>query len=106
VDPVLQRVVDAAVADLERRPETGAGTVEVALARRETFPDSSLGCPQPGMFYTQALVDGFRVVLVRDGRRWLYTAGRSGVPRLCESGGKGIDGKGSGGSGSDGPPSS
>lgn len=28
-----------------------------------TWPDGSLGCPAPGMMYTQALVPGFRVRL-------------------------------------------
>ena len=85
VDPQLQPVVDAAIADLRSRPDTGSGPVRVVLAREETFPDGALGCPQPGMSYSQALVDGYRVVLARGDREWLYTAGPDRVPRLCES---------------------
>lgn len=86
VNPEVQRVVDAAVADLRSRPGTGSGPVRVVVAREETFPDGALGCPRPGMSYTQALVDGYRVVLARGGAEWLYTAGPDGVPRLCETG--------------------
>ena len=32
-----------------------------------TWPDGALGCPEPGMSYTQALVPGARLVLEADG---------------------------------------
>lgn len=88
VAPELEPVVEAAVADLESRPGTGSGRVRVVLARQETFPDGAIGCPEPGKMYTQALVEGYRVVLARGDRAWLYTAGEDGVPRLCASGEK------------------
>lgn len=88
VSPELEPVVEAAVADLESRPGTGTGPVRVVLARPETFPDGAVGCPEPGKMYTQALVEGYRVVLARGDRSWLYTAAEDGVPRLCASGEK------------------
>ncbi|MGC3955418.1 MAG: hypothetical protein QM804_14420 [Propionicimonas sp.] len=39
------------------------GTPELVSAEAVTWPDSSLGCPSPGVSYTQALVDGLRVVV-------------------------------------------
>ncbi len=48
-----------------------------------TWPDSSLGCPSPGVMYTQALVDGLRVVVDAGGRRWDYRLG-GGRLKLCE----------------------
>lgn len=86
MEPEAQPVADAAVADLESRTGSGDEPVRVILARRETFPDGAIGCPQPGMSYTQALVEGYRVVLGRGDREWLYTAGPDGVPHLCPSG--------------------
>lgn len=89
MEPDVALVTDAAIADLtSRRPAPGEGVVRVVLARRETFPDGALGCPKPDMVYTQALVDGYRVILARGDRSWLYTAGADGVPRLCASGEK------------------
>lgn len=84
-EPEVQAVVDAAVADLERRTGAGGEPIQVLLARRETFPDGALGCPKPGRSYTQALVDGYRVVLARGDHAWLYTAGPDGSPRMCTS---------------------
>lgn len=86
VGPALKPVVEAAVAELAATSQTGDGPVRVVLARRETFPDGALGCPQPGKSYTQALVEGFRVVLAKGDRFWLFTAGSDGAPRLCRSG--------------------
>lgn len=84
----LEPVVEAAIADLESRPDTGTGPVRVVLARSETFPDAAVGCPEPGKTYAQALVEGYRVVLARGDRAWLYTAAEDGVPRMCPSGEK------------------
>lgn len=81
----LQEVVDAAIADLEARPVTGTEAVRVVVAREETFPNGAIGCPKPGEMYTQALVDGYRVLLARGDRVWLYTAGENGIPQLCAS---------------------
>lgn len=50
--------IDAVVGDGVDRDD-----VEVVEAAFVTWPDSSLGCPEPGMMYTQALVEGFRIVL-------------------------------------------
>ena len=50
------------------------------------WSDGSLGCPQPGLMYTQALVPGWRLV-VRDGQReWLYHASAGGAWLLCTAG--------------------
>ena len=49
-----------------------------------TWNDGSLGCAKPGEMYTQALVDGFRVVVEVNGREYDYRVPRDGEPRLCE----------------------
>lgn len=77
----------AALADAARRlGDATAPAPEVVSAERVVWRDGSLGCPQPGRAYTQALVPGFRVRL-RAGERILdYHAGRSGVPQWCAPG--------------------
>jgi hypothetical protein len=50
----------------------------------KTWNDGSLGCPQPGQVYTQALVDGFQVVLEVDGEEFDYRIGGGTDVRLCE----------------------
>jgi hypothetical protein len=63
-----------------------AGSLSVGF-ESVTWSDGSLGCPQPGMMYTQALVPGWRVV-VGDGRTSLlvYHASANGAWLLCPAG--------------------
>jgi hypothetical protein len=55
----LRRVV---VADAARRFGVAESGVVLTRAERVTWNDGSLGCPQPGMNYSQALMPGYRVV--------------------------------------------
>lgn len=59
------------------------GTPELVSAEAVTFSDGSLGCPSPGQSYTQALVDGMRVVVSVDGVSYDYRFGGGGAPKLC-----------------------
>ena len=58
--------------------------LRVISAEEVTFNDGSLGCPQPGVHYTQALVNGMRVVVEAGGRSYDYRFGTGDSPRLCE----------------------
>ncbi|MFT3971032.1 MAG: hypothetical protein QM695_12345 [Micropruina sp.] len=72
----------AITSDLRGRGVTG--DVVVISAENVRFTDGSLGCPQPGVQYTQALVDGMRVVVEVGGRRFDYRFGADDAPQLCE----------------------
>jgi hypothetical protein len=56
--------------------------VVVVSAEEVTFPDGSLGCPQPGMVYTQAMVDGYKIVAEAGGKTYDYR-GSGSTFRLC-----------------------
>jgi hypothetical protein len=62
----------AVVADAARKLGVNENAVVLARAERVTWNDGSLGCPQPGMGYTQALVRGFRVVARTADRELIY----------------------------------
>lgn len=82
----MQKLVDAATADLSTA--TGAAADAIALVSLEpiTWSDGSLGCPAPDMMYTQALVDGYLLQLETGGQVYDYhTAGTSSFVR-CEAG--------------------
>ncbi len=72
----------AIVDDLAARGVTG--TPELVSAERVAFSDGSLGCPTPGHSYTQAIVEGMRVIVQADGMPWDYRFGTGDRPRLCE----------------------
>lgn len=75
----LTEQVEAATADFVQRTGVEGDDVSVAVSERVTWRDGSLGCPEEGRVYTQALVDGYRIVLTADGRRAAYH-GRTGEP--------------------------
>jgi hypothetical protein len=73
-------------ADVEMRAGRPATDLELIRAEAITWSDGSLGCPQPGAFYTQALVDGYWIVWrASDGREWDYRATQRGTFILCEN---------------------
>ncbi|MEJ1112243.1 MULTISPECIES: hypothetical protein [unclassified Kribbella] len=75
--------VEQAKADLAKRLSVDAAQVTVVSSSEVTWSDGSLGCPEPGMSYTQALVPGFRVVLEAAGKQYHYHSGGTRPPFLC-----------------------
>ncbi len=74
---------EAAVADLAERLGVDHEAILVVDARDVTWPDGSLGCPQPGMNYIQVLTEGYLVVLEADGQRYEYHGGADGPLTFC-----------------------
>ena len=79
----LDGVVRSARADAARRTGGGEASIELVKAEAVTWPDSGLGCPQPGMGYMQALVPGYRIRLRAKGFVLDYHASHSGTLVLC-----------------------
>ena len=73
----------AILADLERQTG-GPSDPEVVSADAVTWNDGSLGCPEAGQAYTQALVDGYQVILEVDGERYDYRVGSGSAVKLCD----------------------
>lgn len=75
--------VAIAINDLAERFGADAEAITVVLIEEVTWRDGSLGCPQPGMLYTQALVEGARIVLEYDGVSYDYHSGPRTDPFFC-----------------------
>ncbi|HSO63768.1 MAG TPA: hypothetical protein VLQ78_01595 [Ornithinibacter sp.] len=71
--------VVAAIEDTASRKDVAPDEVVVAAWSPVTWTDGSLGCPQKGMSYTQAMVEGELLILRVDGALFQYHA-RSGGP--------------------------
>ncbi|MCT9818944.1 hypothetical protein N3K63_01450 [Microbacterium sp. W1N] len=67
--------------DLAGRGVTAAPVL--VSAENVTFNDGSLGCAAPGQSYTQAQIDGMRVVVEADGTTYDYRFGNGDTPQLC-----------------------
>lgn len=76
---MVQQAVDA----LASRLDVSESEIDVVSVEEVTWRDGSLGCPQPGRAYTQALVRGSRIILEAEGREWHYHSGGGREPFLC-----------------------
>jgi hypothetical protein len=74
-----ESLLSAALADASRRTGVPVDALTVVESSSRTWRDGSLGCPEPGMNYTQALVPGWRLV-IRAGEDLLdYRIGERGT---------------------------
>lgn len=74
-----------AVADLADHAGVAENEIEVVSHDQVTWRDGSLGCPEPGMSYTQALVEGYRIVLRAGGQDVAYHGAEGGAPTRCDT---------------------
>ena len=58
----------------------------IVRAESVVWNDGSVGCPETGMEYAQALVNGYWVVIDAAGRTYDFRVGRGGSFRLCLEG--------------------
>lgn len=77
-------ILDPVIADAAARAGVDASQVTVVSSTSVEWSDGSLGCPQPGMTYTQALVGGFQVILRAAGRDLDYRVRGPGRFKLCD----------------------
>jgi len=81
---VPQELLDQIIADLAEKLGIKQSDIQVVQAEAVVWRDGSLGCPKPGRFYTQALVDGYKVVLEANNVAYDYHAGNRGNFFLCQ----------------------
>lgn len=84
VSPELSSEIDLAMSDLSSRFGDDR-LIGVTSAFELTWPDSALGCPEPGAVYAQALVDGYRIQLTDGEESYVYHGAAGEAPFLCES---------------------
>lgn len=60
--------------------------LELRVAAQVTWNDGSLGCPEPGSVYIQALVDGYWVVFSHGDQLFDYRSALDGEFRRCING--------------------
>lgn len=78
LEPVLNKAAELAKVSREQ--------LVVVRAEPATWNDGSLGCPQPGVMYTQALVNGYWIVIKAAGQTYDFRTGRAGNFVLCPEG--------------------
>lgn len=71
----MQSMLDRIRADAAQRAGATLDEVQILAVDAVTWADGSLGCPEPGMLYTQALVRGYRIEVDAAGATLVYHAG-------------------------------
>jgi hypothetical protein len=85
VDAGLQNLIEKAKADLANRLAVSANEISLIEATSVTWPDSSLGCPQEGMVYTQVLTPGYLILLEHGGTAFEYHASSRDTIVTCDN---------------------
>jgi len=86
VMPTLETLTESVLDDAAKRTGLGRTSLVVESAAAVTWADGSLGCPEPGMNYTMALVPGYRIIVRAGEQRLDYHASRRGYFVLCPAG--------------------
>jgi hypothetical protein len=84
---VPQEILDLALADAAALTEIEPAQITVVRAERATWNDGARGCPELGVMYTQAIIDGYWVVLDADGTEVDYRFSDDGNLRRCDRSG-------------------
>ncbi|RIK29160.1 MAG: hypothetical protein DCC56_13735 [Anaerolineae bacterium] len=79
-------MLETIVNDLAKRTGAPPNQIVVIQDQDVVWNDGSLGCPKRGEFYTQALVNGYWVILEVDGARYDYRVAATGYFFICEGG--------------------
>lgn len=77
-------LIEKVRADLAQRAGISASDAKVARAVSVNWPNSAMGCEQPGRMYTQMIVPGYLVELEHGGTKYSYHASKDGTFGLCE----------------------
>jgi hypothetical protein len=72
-------VSQLAVSDLALRLKVAEGDVKIKSVQAVDWPDTALGCPQPGQMYAQVITSGYRIILTAGGKDFEYHSDRSRV---------------------------
>ena len=85
IGEVPEDILNKIYTDLEQRSGGQRADFELVRAESRQWNDGSLGCPEPGQFYTQVVSDGYWIVVKYQDRNYDYRATLKGYFKLCPS---------------------
>jgi hypothetical protein len=59
-------------------------TISITSVEPMTWNDGSLGCPKPGVMYTQVVTEGYKVIVESGDQQLDYRVGQDGEFKVCE----------------------
>lgn len=85
VGEVPADLLDKILADAAQRSGVAAAAITVQMGQAVEWPDSSLGCPKPGVAYLQVITSGYHVLLLAGAGSYDYRADVRGRFFVCKS---------------------
>jgi len=83
LSPEEQKAADKAREILADELKIDPEDVTIVEVKRVTWRDGSLGCPKPGMMYTQVITPGFKVTAEVDGKTYSIHMDERGNGLVC-----------------------
>jgi hypothetical protein len=83
-DPALDVILSRVRNDLNQKTGIGMEEIHVVEVEAVDWPDSSLGCGEPGTIYLPVITPGFRILLEAHGQIYSYHTDASNRFILCE----------------------
>ena len=83
---VPQTILESILQEAAALAKVARDQLVIVRAESVVWNDGSLGCPEPGMMYTQALVNGYWVMIEAAGQKYDFRVGSGGSFRLCPPG--------------------
>jgi hypothetical protein len=77
--PDQQAAVNASLADASSHLGITRSSLQVSQVAAREWPDSALGCPRPGLMYSQIVTPGFLIVIAGGGKELEYHTDANGV---------------------------
>lgn len=84
LDPLISGLVDQAKKDLSQRIHVPTERIALKVVEAVQWRDSSLGCPEPGMYYLMVITPGYRIQLEANGQVYEYHTSETRVV-YCEN---------------------
>ena len=83
---VPQAILESILKEAAAQAKVDRDQLVIARAQSVVWSDGSLGCPEPGMMYTQILVNGYWVIIEAGSKQYDFRVGSGGSFRLCPPG--------------------
>ena len=81
----LQQLIEKAKEDLTQRLSVSVTQINLVEATEVVWSDSSLGCPQKGMVYTDVLTPGYLIILSANNMEYEYHSSKGSELVYCEN---------------------
>jgi len=84
VDPKAKALSELTIFHLSKHLDIPKSQITLLSIKPTNWPDTSLGCPKPGMMYAQVITPGFRIELEVGEERYVYHTDRVTRVVLCD----------------------